>query len=295
MKLLAKFNLILFVIFGAGGFLISQVAYSFLIGNARREVLQQAQLMLASAKSIRDYTATDLSPLLQQNPGHRVRFLAETIPFYGATTTFNNLRKDNPDYTNYAYKEAALNPTNPEDRAADWESDIIYDLRNHPDKSQITNTRPTSSGQSLYVANPIKATQECLECHSVPSAAPRAMLAVYGTANGFGWKKDEIVGAQIISVPMTVPITIANQAYHRLLIYLIATMIVAILALDAGVFWFVIRPLKTVSDTADRVSRGEKNVPAIKVKGKDEIATVASSFNRMQLSLAKAIKMVEDE
>jgi nitrate/nitrite-specific signal transduction histidine kinase len=92
-----------------------------------------------------------------------------------------------------------------------------------------------------------------------------------------------------------VPIAIANQAYHRLLIYLIATMIVAILALDAGVFWFVIRPLKTVSDTADRVSRGEKNVPSIKVKGKDEIATVASSFNRMQVSLAKAIKMVEDE
>jgi methyl-accepting chemotaxis protein len=295
MKLLAKFNLILLVIFGAGGFVISQVAYSFLIGNARREVLQQAQLMLASAKSIRDYTATDLSPLLQQNPGHRVRFLAETIPFYGATITFNNLRKDNPDYTNYAYKEAALNPTNPEDRAADWESDIIYELRNHPDQSQITNTRPTSSGQSLYVANPIKATQECLQCHSVPSAAPRAMIAVYGSANGFGWKKDEIIGAQIISVPMTVPITIANQAYHRLLIYLIATMIVAILALDAGVFWFVIHPLKTVSDTADRVSRGEKNVPAIKVKGKDEIATVASSFNRMQVSLAKAIKMVEGE
>jgi methyl-accepting chemotaxis protein len=295
MKLLAKFNLILFVIFGAGGFLISQVAYSFLIGNARREVLQQAQLMLASAKSIRDYTATDLSPLLQQNPGHRVRFLAETIPFYGATTTFNNLRKDNPDYTNYAYKEAALNPTNPEDRAADWESDIIYDLRNHPDQPQITNTRPTSSGQSLYVANPIKATQDCLECHSVPSAAPRAMLAVYGSANGFGWKKDEIVGAQIISVPMAVPITIANQAYRRLLIYLIVTMIVTILALDAGVFWFVIRPLKTVSDTADRLSRGEKNVPSIKVKGKDEIATVASSFNRMQVSLAKAIKMVEDD
>jgi hypothetical protein len=42
MKLLAKFNLILIVIFAAGGFLISQLAYSFLIGNARGEVLRQA-------------------------------------------------------------------------------------------------------------------------------------------------------------------------------------------------------------------------------------------------------------
>jgi hypothetical protein len=115
MKLLAKFNLIL---------------------------LQQAQLMMASAKSVREYTATDLSPLLQQNPGHRVHFLPETIPFYGATTTFNNLRKDNPDYTNYVYKEAALNPTNLEDRASDWEADIVYELRNHGNRRSRTSAKP---------------------------------------------------------------------------------------------------------------------------------------------------------
>ena len=97
-----------------------------------------------------------------------------------------------------------------------------------------------------------------------------------------------------VSVPMTVPIEIANRAYHQLLVYLIFTLIVAILALDAGVYLFVIRPLRAVSDTADRVSRGEKNVPPIKVNGNDEIATVASSFNRMQLSLAKALKMFEE-
>jgi protein-histidine pros-kinase len=115
------------------------------------------------------------------------------------------------------------------------------------------------------------------------------MIAVYGSANGFGWKKDEIVGAQIISIPMTVPVGIADRAYHQLRLFLIITLIVAILALDAGVYWFVIRPLKIVSDAADRASRGEKNLPPINVKGKDEIATVAASFNRMQMSLSKAL------
>lgn len=294
MRLLTKFNLILLVIFGAGGFAISQLAYSFLIGNARREVLRQAQLMMASAQSIREYTATDLSPLLQQNPAHRVHFLAETIPFYGATTTFNNLRKDNPRYAEYTYKEAALNPTNLEDRAADWESDIIDELRNHGE-SQIVNERTTSAGRSLYIANPIVVKQECLECHSTPSVAPRGMVAVYGTTNGYGWKKGEIIGAQIVSVPMALPVAIADRAYHRLLIYLVATLLVTIIALDLGVYWLVIRPLRVVSETADRVSRGDKNVQPIKVRGKDEIATVASSFNRMQVSLAKALKMFEQE
>lgn len=93
MKLLAKFNLILLVIFGTGGLLICQLAYNFLIRNARCEVLAQAELMVAGTRAVRDYTAYDLSPLLQQNPRHKVRFLAETIPSFGATTTFNNVRK----------------------------------------------------------------------------------------------------------------------------------------------------------------------------------------------------------
>ena len=292
MRLLAKFNLILLVIFGIAGLLISQVAYRFLVGNARREVLQEARLMMAGATSVRDYTSTDLAPLLKQNPRHKVHFLAETIPSLGATTTFNNLRKNYPDYT---YKEAALNPTNLEDRAVDWESDIIRHLRDHPDETQLTGERETPSGTSLYLAKPLKADPPCLECHSVPSAAPPAMLAVYGSANGFGWKENEIIGAQIVSVPMSVPVAIANRAYHQLLLFLIVTLLLAILALDASVYWFVIRPLSLVSAAADRVSRGEKNVPPVQLKGKDEIATVASSFNRMQVSLAKALKLIEKE
>jgi len=291
MTLLTKFNLILLIIFGAAGILISQLSYSFLFGNARREVLAQAELMMASATSVRDYTSDDLSPLLQQNPRHKVRFLAETVPAFGATTTFSRLQKDYPDYS---YKEATLNPTNLEDRASDWEADVIHDMRAHPEKTLVIGERNTASGQALYLAKPLTVGPPCLQCHSVPSAAPAAMLAVYGSANGFGWKRGEIIGAQIISVPTSVPVQIAKQAYHRLLILLILTLLIAILALDVSVYWFVIRPLKIVSETADRVSKGEKDAPLLVVKGKDEIATVTASFNRMQLSLAKAFKMLEE-
>jgi protein-histidine pros-kinase len=96
------------------------------------------------------------------------------------------------------------------------------------------------------------------------------MIAIYGTANGFGWKPDEIVGAQIVSIPMSVPVEIAKHAYHRLILYLIATLVVTIAALDVGVYLLVIRPLQLVSETADRVSTGAKDVPPLPVKGRDE-------------------------
>lgn len=291
MKLLTKLNLIFLVVLGAAGLLIAQRAHDFLLGNARREVLEQASLMMESAKSVRDYTSGDLSPLLQQNPRHKVRFLAETVPAFAATTTFAKLRTQYPDYT---YKEATLNPTNLEDRASDWEADVIHDLRDHPDKKIASGDRDTATGPAIYLAKPLVAAQPCLECHSVPSAAPPAMLTVYGKANGFGWKPNEIIGAQIISVPLSVPVRIANEAFQKLLILLVVTAVAILLALNGGVYWFVIRPLRLVSATADRVSRGEKNVEPLTVQGKDEIATVTASFNRMQVSLVKALKMLEE-
>jgi HAMP domain-containing protein len=289
MKLLAKFNLILLAVFGVGVLIIAWFAYSFLINNARREVLAQAQLMVASAKAVRDYTADDLSPLL---PRHRVNFLVESVPFYAASSTLNRLRKSYPDF---AYKEASLNPTNPEDRATDWESDVIHGLRDHPEQHEVVGERETPTGRSLYVAQPIKTDASCLECHSLPANAPHAMVATYGTANGFGWKLNKLVGAQIISVPMSVPVQIAQKAFFNLMVILVLTLLACILALDAAVYWFVIRPLRIVCDSGDRISKGEKDVPPLVVSGSDEIASVTTSFNRMRVSLVKALAMLEQE
>ena len=290
MKLMTKFNLILLVLFGVAGLVISQIAYSFLIKSARREVLQEAELMLASAKAVREYTTSNLSPLIWDAVKTTHTFHPETVPAFGATTTFKKLRQYYPDYE---YKEAALNPMNPRDRASSWEEDVIRGLRDHPDQKQVVGERDAAQGRSLYLAVPIKAEPECLECHSVPTAAPDSLVAKYGRDNGFGWEYGDVIAAQIVSVPMSVPVSIANKAYRSLLIYLVVTLLLTITALDAGVYWFVIRPLKLVSESANRVSKGEKDVPPLPVKGKDEIADVTASFNRMQVSLIKAFKMLE--
>lgn len=292
MKLLVKFNLILVAIFGACGLAIAYFAHGYLIESAREEAEGQERLMMAGAAAVRDYIATDISPLLEENPRHRVHFLAETIPFYGATVTFARLRHEYPDYS---YIETALNPTNPEDRASSWQVDIIHWLRDHPDQAERAGERMTPMGPALFLARPIHATKECLECHSFVRIAPKGLIAVYGSANGFGWKEHEIVGAQIVSVPLEVPVQKAERAFHRLLLFLVLTVAMTMAALDAGVYWFVIRPVSIVSDRADRVSRGEKNVPPVEIKGKDEIATVAASFNRMQVSLQKAMRMFDQD
>jgi len=290
MKLLTKFNLILILLFGICGLVIADIAYNFLISNARREVLEEAELMMANAKSVRDYTAGELAPLLNQSAKQNGVFLPETVPAFNALATFNHIHAKYPDYD---YHEATLNPTNPAHHALDWEADVINYLRDHRDKQQVTGERASSSGPTLYLATPISAEAACLTCHSTPTVAPAAMIAKYGSKHGFGWKQGSVVAAQIVSVPMSLPIQIANRAFHRLLLYLVIAMVATILVLDAGVYYIVVRPLKLVSETADRVSRGEKDVPTLPVQGRDEIATVTASFNRMRVSLEKAFKLLQ--
>ncbi len=285
MKLMTRFNLILLLLFGLAGAVVAYIAHGFLNNSARRVVLQQAELMMANAQAVREYTATNIEPLLRQSEFH-----PESVPNFGSITTFRILKKNYPEYV---YRETALNPRNPEHRAADWEMDLITWLRDHPAESQVVGERESATGRLLYMARPIKADAECMVCHSTPEAAPASMVARYGSTNGFGWNYGDVVGAQIVTVPMTVPVQIANEAYRGLLIYLVVTLVVTMLALDASVYWFVIRPLGVISHTANRVSKGEKNVPPLTVKGKDEIAKVTASFNRMQTSLAKALKMLD--
>jgi HAMP domain-containing protein len=289
-RLLTKFNLILIVLFGAGMALISHLAYGFLMHSARNQVLQQAQLMVESARANRDYTEEELEPLLLENPEAQTTFLPQIIPFYSATQIFARLRKKYPDYT---YKEATLNPTNPRDRAVEWEADLINYFRNHPGATELVGERDTPTGRALYLAHPISSDSTCLGCHGLPDQAMPTVVKTYGSVNGFGWKENEVVAAQIVSVPMAVPIQIADQAFRRLLLYLVATFLITLASIDFALYFIIIRPVRRLSDMADRISKGQLDLPELPAGGKDEIAAVTASFNRMYVSLVKAIRMLK--
>lgn len=289
MKLLTKFNLVLIVVFGLGMYLISHYAYDFLMAEARSQVLAQAQLMAASASATKDYTDAEVSPILENTPQHTASFLPQTIPFYAANVTFKRLRASYPDYE---LRQAALNPTNPEDKATDWEAELIRGFRDHPSQAQVVDEHDTPSGKKLYVATPIVAAGGCLVCHSDVAIAPKALVRHYGKSNGFNWKQGEIVGAQIVSVPMSVPIKLAQEGFRNLLIGLGTIFLLTIILIDVAMYMIVIRPLRRVSRNADVISKGEIDLPPLEIKGKDEIAEVTASFNRMHTSLVKAFEML---
>ena len=289
MGLRLKFNLVLILVFALGLVASGYVSKRILEANAQEEVTRNAELMMGAALAVRGYTSKQVKPQLELQLMRA--FLPQSVPAYAATEMFNTLRQQHPEYT---YKEATLNPTNPRDRAVEWEADIVQQFRNDPAQGEIRGTRDTPTGRALYLAKPLKISDPgCLPCHDTPDTAPKSMVAHYGNANGFGWKLGETVGAQIISVPMSVPLAKADQAFRTFMTSLVGVFLLAFIVLNVVLSFLVIRPIVRMSKAADEVSTGNFDVPEFAVSGRDEIGVLATSFNRLRRSLEKAMKLLE--
>lgn len=289
MGLRLKFNIVLALVFAAGMAVSAWVSYQLLQNNAKQEVLRSAGLMMEAALSIRGYTVSQVKPHLEAQLVET--FLPQSVPAYAAAETFNTLRKKYPDYS---YKEATLNPTNPRNRAVEWETDVVNAFRNQADLKEFSGERSTPTGPMLYLARPIQVKDPaCLACHSVPAAAPASMVKLYGENNGFGWKHQEIIGAQMVSVPMALPIKNAEDAFKVFMGSLAAIFVVTFLVLNVMLSLMILKPITRMSAAADKISTGDFNVPEFGGGAKDEIGRLGTSFNRMRRSLQKALKLIE--
>ncbi len=288
MGLRLKFNLVLLVVFALGLGGTGYISYELLHKNAREEVVRNAGVMLEAALSMRGYTVGQVSPLL---PYDTEKFHPQSVPAYAATEIMNQLRKK---YADYSYKEAALNPTNPRNRAVGWEADIVGAFRSSPDRGEISGVRDTPNGPSLYLARPFQIkNQACLACHTDPETAPPAMVKIYGSSNGFGWKHNEIIGAQIVSVPMALPIRNANEAFFTFMGSLSAVFVLLFIILNLMMSLMIVRPITRMSRAADEISTGNMEIPEFDESGHDEVALLATSFNRMRRGLEKAIELID--
>ena len=289
MRLLLKFNLIFVLVFIAGLLASAYVSRDLLQRNAQQEILEHARLTMEKAVAVRSYTIEQIAPLLGTQM--KYEFLPQTVPAYSATEVLAKLAKVYPDYT---YKEATLNPTNPRDRAVDWEADIVGRFRNQPDQKELVGERDTPLGRALYIARPLRITNAaCLACHDTAAAAPKTLVDKYGPNNGFGWKLNEVIGAQVVSVPMAVPLARAERTFDVFMTSLIGIFVAIGVVLNLMLWALVIRPVAQLSKLADRVSLGEMTAPEFKARGRDEIGMLTQSFARMRRSLEQAMRMLE--
>jgi methyl-accepting chemotaxis protein len=287
-----KLTILLLVLFLSGITLSGAALASVLNYKAQNEISSNAWLLLHTMNSVRSYTNDEVTPSLQSRL-EADEFLPQTIPSYASLKVLENLKRENESYKKYIYKEAMFNPTNPQDKADNFEIEIVQRFRHNKNLKFLSDYRSFLGDKFFYIARPIAITEpKCLECHSKPEVAPKNMINIYGDKNGFDWKLNEINGTQIVYIPASEVLQRTRQSF--VLVMGIVTLIFA-----SAIFWanywlkrFVIRPIKQVVRIADAVSTGNLDANFDKAAN-DEIGSLVEAFTRMKLSLVMAIKRYE--
>lgn len=297
-NLARKLTVLLIVIF-FGGITFSGVALTQILNHeTQNEISSNATLLFTTLNSVRSYTNTEVTPELQGRLQEE-EFLPQVVPAYSSRRVFEKIRQG--EYKDFLYKEAMLNPTNPKDKADEFETEIIEKLRQN---SQDINLNYEMSGfrnfgdeRYFYIARPLAITESgCLKCHSTPDVAPKAMIDMYGDKNGFGWKLNKVLGIQIVSIPTSEIVQRANRS-----IIIVMSIVTVIFAFTVYItnYWlrrYVVKPIKHVVNVAEAVSTGNmeadfgKNLERV---SKDEIGSLVEAFTRMKISLLMAIRRLE--
>ncbi|MGQ4646793.1 c-type heme family protein [Lyngbya aestuarii] len=290
----AKLNLILLAIFLVV-VLVSGLLLSIILGNyAKKVVADEAIVLIETMGAVREYTSNQVNPELAPRLETEEQFLPQTVPGYSAREVFENLRKT-PQYSNFFYKEATLNPTNLRDKADAFETTIVENFRNQSNLKELTGFRYLPSGRIFYVARPLAVSEEsCLRCHSTPEAAPKSQILTYGSDNGFGWQLNEVVGARIISTPASEVINAARRLQLLVIGILIGFFLIAVLIINLFLKFSVVRHLKEMAQLSRQVSTGNME-GEFKHDSNDEIGVLAASLNRMKVSLQMAMDMLNSE
>jgi HAMP domain-containing protein len=294
LKLATKFNLVLLAIF-----IVALLSSSFLLSNlleryTEQVVTEKALLLIETMGAVRDYTSNQVNPELAPRLETEEQFLPQTVPGYSAREVFDGLR-ERPEYRDFFYKEATLNPTNLRDKADAFEADIVEAFRADKNLKEKTGFRSLPSGDIFYIARPLAVGKEsCLRCHSTPSAAPKSQLATYGDRNGFGWQLNEIVGAKIVSVPESRVVNLARNLKAFVLGLLGASLLATIALVNLFMRKTVTNPIQKMARVAQRVSTGDMSAE-FQQKTNDEIGILAASLNRLKISLQIAMNMLDEE
>jgi signal transduction histidine kinase/DNA-binding response OmpR family regulator len=275
LKLGTKFTLLLTLIFLAGIVLSGITLSRVMRYEIEKDVTTKAEILMQAMNSVRNYTTNNIEPLLENRLATQSEFIPEIVPAFAARKVFEQFR-DRPEYKSYIYKEAALNPTNPQNRADEFETDLVKQFRIQPELTKLSGYRTDAEEPMFFIAKPLAVNQtSCLECHGSQSAAPKSTIATYGTQGGFNWKLNEVVAAQTIYVP-------ANEVFARERHYLTLVMgifaiifMLVVLPIERLLKQTVIHPIKRLTESARQISTGTMTTEKLEAFDSSSITQIA--------------------
>lgn len=252
--------------------------------------LKKAELINSYAVASRNYTVNTMRPLALKVAGPE-QFHPEIMGgFFVARAIAETFAKDQPGYR---FKQATLDPINPQNAADADEQAIIHQMAAQREQTLLQGILKKEGERYFYIAKPVVAQEGCLQCHGEPAKAPAGRRNRYPGPGGYNYKTNSVVAAFVTYVPVEQALAEVTHSTMKM-----ASVGLGFIFAIFVLIWFLIdkivtKPVVALTHLADEVSRGKGLEQELKIPSKDEIGELYQSFDRMRKSVVKLIRMVK--
>jgi HAMP domain-containing protein len=286
MGIRARFGLIIGIIGLIALATISTSSYWFSLKNAKIEAARKAEIIANYQQATRLNFLHNQRPLINELI-EQDRFYPELMSGFALSRMINELfKKSQPGYT---VKDACLNPLRPSNMADKHEQEIISTFQTSGSKFQ-TGMVEKNGKTFFFRAKPVPVKKGCLSCHGDPLDAAKDQVAIYGEEQGYNWKAGEINSAFIIYIPFDEVLAEAQSNALKVFLVGVGLMIFCFVVFSVTIYKYIVEPVVRLSARAEEISLGKKLDETVSHDKSDEIGALATSINRLRISIERMLK-----
>ena len=222
------------------------------------EYREKALVMLHAMKAVRAHVGQVVRPKATELAGPEDFIPELQSTSFAANGVFGKIAEEHR--CGLSFKTAALKPRNPRNAATKVEEEIIRLL----DSMKASGQKPVWEGvrridgtDYFLIAVGEENQKGCMQCHSIPEKAPKAMVDRYPVSGdrGYGRIEGRIESAEIVSIAMSSIDLGINKLRTWIVIGFVAALGLLLAAVSFGLK-LVFTPLERVTDATQQVADG---------------------------------------
>lgn len=296
LQLSTRFALITGGICGLFYLLFVLLSYNYLKEQTLRTGSEKAHIILDIMNGIDAYINQTLRPRIinmmpdiQENPHV---FIPEIL----STTRIKNivLEKAKLENFQFTYKRMSINPRNKDNSLSELYAEILTEFQKKKELNEWQGIKSIGKHRFFILAKPIYIKENCLRCHGDVLQAPTGLIAKYGSENGFGFKTNDLMGLEAVSISMDVIWNEILQTTINICTIGIIIIVLLFIAIEGSFIRLVGHPLKKIAQHFTNISQNMLlDTATLKVKKQDEIGELIHSFNIMIENLKQAYENIK--
>ena len=159
----------------------------------------------------------------------------------------------------------------------------LEEVSHNPDTTDEIVFDQGKDARFIAVTADLASANGCVDCHNHHPASRR-----------HDFRLNDVMGGLVISIPLAKPLADASSNALVLAIGLIAAFGIVLLVVSSIQWTFISKPLLKLEQAADQISLGEIETPIV-ADSTDEVGSLAKAFERMRVSLARAMASLEKD